>query len=80
METENGTFEIVPQWEEVTEVDILTPRDVFNLIIQEGYKVKDSVFSLVFTNSMGYRLITPGSLLYAILYLSRLYPQVWIDR
>ncbi|GJJ08366.1 hypothetical protein Clacol_002580 [Clathrus columnatus] len=27
METEPGTFEIVPQWEEVAEADILTPRE-----------------------------------------------------
>jgi hypothetical protein len=39
METEPGTFEIVPQWVKVTEDDILTPREVFDMIINEGYKV-----------------------------------------
>ena len=39
LETEHGTFEIVPQWEKVTAEDILTPQDVFELIRQEGFKV-----------------------------------------
>jgi hypothetical protein len=39
VETEPGTFEIVPQWEKVTDVDILTPREVFDLVAKEGYKV-----------------------------------------
>ncbi|KAF8525934.1 inositol hexakisphosphate-domain-containing protein [Hysterangium stoloniferum] len=39
METEPGTFEIVPQWEQVTKDDILTPREVFDMVAKEGYKV-----------------------------------------
>ena len=39
METEPGVFDIVPQWEQVTEEDILTPREVFDLVAKEGYKV-----------------------------------------
>jgi len=39
METEPGTLEIVPQWEQVTEDDILTPREVFDMLAKEGYKV-----------------------------------------
>ncbi|KIJ51469.1 hypothetical protein M422DRAFT_157971 [Sphaerobolus stellatus SS14] len=39
METEPGVFEIVPQWEQLTDEDILTPREVFDLVAKEGYKV-----------------------------------------
>jgi hypothetical protein len=39
LETEAGSFEIVPQWEKVTEADILTPQDVFELVAKEGFKV-----------------------------------------
>ena len=38
-----GHFDIVPIWETVEEVDIMTPRDVFGLMIAEGYKA--STFS-----------------------------------
>lgn len=41
LETEPGTFEIVPQWEQVTEEDILTPKEVFELVAKEGFKVCD---------------------------------------
>lgn len=43
LETEPGTFEIVPQWEQVTEEDILTTREVFELVAREGFKVRRSV-------------------------------------
>jgi len=39
VETEPGTFEIVPQWEQVTDKDIHTPREVFELVAEEGFKV-----------------------------------------
>jgi hypothetical protein len=32
-------FSIVPLWETVSEADILTPRDVFNLMAKEGFNV-----------------------------------------
>ncbi|KAF8577784.1 hypothetical protein K439DRAFT_1417887 [Ramaria rubella] len=39
LETEHGMFEIVPQWEQVTDADILTTREVFELVAKEGYRV-----------------------------------------
>jgi len=45
METEPGTFEIVPQWEEITDEDILTPREVFDMVAKEGYKVEPTACS-----------------------------------
>lgn len=32
-------FAIVPIWENVSEDDIMTPRDVFELMVKEGYKI-----------------------------------------
>ncbi|EJD06892.1 uncharacterized protein FOMMEDRAFT_75682 [Fomitiporia mediterranea MF3/22] len=39
VEERPGVFSIIPQWENVTEDDILTPRDVFDLMAKEGYKI-----------------------------------------
>ncbi|QRW17895.1 paladin [Rhizoctonia solani] len=39
VETQPGSFDITAQWEPVTMQDIMTPRDVFRLVIEEGYKV-----------------------------------------
>ncbi|KAG7451357.1 uncharacterized protein BT62DRAFT_942232 [Guyanagaster necrorhizus] len=39
VEERPGVFSIIPLWEEVEEKDILTPRDVFNLITAEGFKL-----------------------------------------
>jgi len=39
VEERPGVFSIIPIWETVTEQDIMTPREVFELVIQEGYKV-----------------------------------------
>lgn len=36
-----GNYRITPLFETVTEEDIMTPRDVFDLMIAEGYKVSD---------------------------------------
>jgi hypothetical protein len=44
VEERPGVFSIIPQWETVSEEDIMTPRDVYNLMIEEGYRV--SHFSL----------------------------------
>ncbi|KZT41862.1 hypothetical protein SISSUDRAFT_1069720 [Sistotremastrum suecicum HHB10207 ss-3] len=38
-EAKGGRFTITPQWETVKEEDIMTPRDVYELMIKEGYKV-----------------------------------------
>jgi hypothetical protein len=39
VEERPGVFSIIPIWENVTEDDIMTPRDVFELIKKEGYRV-----------------------------------------
>ncbi len=39
VEERPGVFTILPQWEVVAADDILTPRDVFELMAREGYKV-----------------------------------------
>lgn len=38
IEERPGVFSIVPIWETIREDDILTPRDVFDLMTKEGYK------------------------------------------
>lgn len=40
VEERPGNFEIVPVWESVEEDDIMTPRDVFELMKAEGFKVQ----------------------------------------
>lgn len=39
VEERPNVFSIIPIWENVTEDDIMTPRDVFELIKKEGYRV-----------------------------------------
>jgi Inositol hexakisphosphate len=39
VEERPGVFSIIPLWETVSEDDILTPRDVMELVAKEGYKV-----------------------------------------
>jgi len=39
VEERPGVFSIIPIWEVVSEEDIMTPRDVFDLIIKQGYRV-----------------------------------------
>ncbi|KAI0701913.1 inositol hexakisphosphate-domain-containing protein [Cerioporus squamosus] len=39
VEERPGVFKIIPIWEQVEEKEIMTPRDVYNLMVQEGYKV-----------------------------------------
>ncbi|KAI8980087.1 inositol hexakisphosphate-domain-containing protein [Trametes punicea] len=39
VEERPGVFSIIPIWEEVEEEDIMTPRDVYELMQREGYKV-----------------------------------------
>lgn len=39
VEERPGVFSIIPIWENVKEEDIMTPRDVFDLMVREGYKV-----------------------------------------
>ncbi|KAH9915114.1 inositol hexakisphosphate-domain-containing protein [Fomitopsis serialis] len=39
VEERPGVFSIIPIWEDVTEDDIMTPRDVYDMVVKEGYKV-----------------------------------------
>lgn len=39
VEERPGVFTIIPIWETVSEEDIMTPQDVFDLVAKEGYKV-----------------------------------------
>ncbi|KAF9067827.1 inositol hexakisphosphate-domain-containing protein [Rhodocollybia butyracea] len=39
VEERPGVFSIIPIWETCSEEDILTPREVFDLIVKEGYKI-----------------------------------------
>ena len=39
VEERPGSYAIVPIWETVTEEDIMTPRDVFDLMGREGYRI-----------------------------------------
>ncbi|KAG2359074.1 inositol hexakisphosphate-domain-containing protein [Suillus spraguei] len=39
LEERPGVFSIIPIWETVDEEDIMTPRDVFDLMAKEGFKV-----------------------------------------
>ncbi|KAK0535009.1 hypothetical protein OC835_002504 [Tilletia horrida] len=39
VEGQRGNFEVIPIWETVGENDILTPREVYELVISEGFRV-----------------------------------------
>ncbi|KAF8734647.1 hypothetical protein AX14_003198 [Amanita brunnescens Koide BX004] len=39
VEERPGVYAIIPIWESVTEDDIMTPRDVFELVQKEGYRI-----------------------------------------
>ncbi|GJE96251.1 inositol hexakisphosphate-domain-containing protein [Phanerochaete sordida] len=39
VEERPGVFTIIPIWEDVSEADIMTPRNVFELMVKEGYHV-----------------------------------------
>jgi hypothetical protein len=43
VEERPGVFSIVPLWEHVEEVDIMTPRGVFQLMVREGFHVSSSI-------------------------------------
>ena len=40
VEERPGVFSIIPIWEQVGEEDIMTPRNVFELMAKEGYHVR----------------------------------------
>lgn len=39
VETKPGCYEIIPIWETCQESDIMTPRELYESVISEGYKV-----------------------------------------
>ncbi|WVN86977.1 uncharacterized protein L203_102152 [Cryptococcus depauperatus CBS 7841] len=39
METKPGVYEIIPIWETLREEDVMTPRELYESVIKEGYKV-----------------------------------------
>jgi hypothetical protein len=41
VEDRPGVFTIVPIWEHVEESDIMTPQQVFESAVKEGYKVNE---------------------------------------
>lgn len=53
LEESPGNYKITPLYETVSEDDIMTPRDVFELMMDEGYKVWEAfnldLFSLINT-------------------------------
>lgn len=40
VEERPGVFSIIPIWEVVDEGGIMTPRDVFESVVKEGYQVR----------------------------------------
>lgn len=48
VEERPGVYSIIPIWESVTGDDIMTPRDVFELVQKEGYRVSTSSDSFFF--------------------------------
>ena len=55
VEERPGVFSIIPQWETVSEDDIMTPRDVFDLMGREGFKVCHDLpfYPLISVDSLG---------------------------
>lgn len=47
VEERPGVFSIIPLWETVSESDILTPRDVIDIITKEGYQVRPPSSNIV---------------------------------
>ena len=39
VENKPGQFEIIPIWETLDERDIMTPRELYDEVIKEGYQV-----------------------------------------
>ena len=53
VEERPGVFSIIPIWEQVEEKDIMTPRDVYDLMVKEGYKVCHHQCTRSFLNVIG---------------------------
>jgi hypothetical protein len=39
VETKPGTYEIIPIWEAVEESDVMTPKELYEMITNEAYQV-----------------------------------------
>lgn len=39
VETKPGTYEIIPIWEAVDESEVMTPKELYEGVVKEGYKV-----------------------------------------
>ena len=52
VEERPGVFSIVPQWEAVSPDDILTPQDVFDLMVKEGYRVDYGRIAIVSSSEL----------------------------
>jgi len=62
VEERPGVFAIIPIWETVSEADILTPKDVIELIKGEGYRVRlSSSRVLISSVRLSTRLTMPVS-------------------
>ena len=64
-------FAIVPIWENVSEEDIMTPRDVFDLMVKEGYKIDYDRVAIVRLFCIGNPAITRCST--SVVYLCSFY-------
>ena len=51
IEERPGVFTIIPIWEDVSESEIMTPRDVFNLVASQGYHVDYDRIAVVCSSS-----------------------------
>lgn len=77
VEERPNVFSIIPIWENVTEDDIMTPRDVFELIKKEGYRVCTLLkltTLLCFSISLLDRLRTCGDSMSALPFYQQLIP------
>ena len=44
VEERPGAFSLIPIWEQVSEDDIMTPKNVYELMSKEGYHVSTLIF------------------------------------
>jgi hypothetical protein len=54
VETKPGTYEIIPIWEAVEESDVMTPKELYQMVMDEAYNVdyqRVAVVSLLFPAS-----------------------------
>lgn len=54
VETKPGTYEIIPIWEAVDESDVMTPKELYQAVVGEAYKVDYQRVAVVCTPSSAY--------------------------